>query len=91
MGEDAWGDGVADILGIGTTGRESARATRTGPLEWKPDLAPSVAFEVKRPGQKQRPSQVVFQERWEKAGGFYRVVRSVDDAVSALRELEHSP
>lgn len=72
--EDQWGDGVADILGITPLGSPKHGCGDTH----------SVAFEVKRPGQKQRPSQVAFQERWEKAGGLYAVVRSSEDAQASL-------
>lgn len=55
--EDAWGDGVADIFGF---------------RKWFPEFD-GIMIEVKRPGQKQRPSQVTFQARWEAAGGLYMV------------------
>src|SRR3990167_9096163 len=70
----AWADGVADILGIG---------------QWpgvigKHPAAPR-AFEVKSRTGKQRESQAAFQKRWERAGGRYYIVRSVDDVMEAMK------
>lgn len=41
-----------------------------------------IALEVKRPGGKQRPSQVEFQKGVERAGGKYFVVASVTDVIN---------
>lgn len=41
-------------------------------------------LEVKRPGEYQSPEQKRFQAMIESLGGFYAVVRSVDEAVAAV-------
>lgn len=76
--EDAWGDGVADILGIGATG-----------WDYDPDIPEfaAIAFEVKSAKGKQRDSQIAFQKRWEKAGGRYYIVRSIEDVQQAMEGL----
>ena len=48
----------------------------------------SVWFEVKTATGKQTPHQKEFQRQVESAGGFYFLVRSVDDAVSAINQLK---
>lgn len=47
--------------------------------------AAPIAFEVKSKSGQQRPSQVEFQRRWERAGGRYYIVRSIDDVMEAMR------
>lgn len=44
-----------------------------------------VALEVKLPGEKPNPDQVAFGARVAKLGGYFAVVTSVEDAVSAVR------
>lgn len=41
-----------------------------------------IGLEVKRPGGKQRPSQVEFQEGVERAGAKYFVVASITDVIN---------
>lgn len=74
MPEDAWGDGVADILGIGP-------APGDFPSAW----CRAIAFEVKRITGRQRLSQMYFEERWKKARGLYSVVHDVDDVIAAMK------
>jgi penicillin-binding protein-related factor A (putative recombinase) len=48
----------------------------------------SVWFEVKTATGKQSPHQKEFQTQVESAGGFYFLVRSVEDAVYAIKQLK---
>lgn len=43
-----------------------------------------VAMEVKTHIGRQRKEQAAFQRAWERAGGTYMLVRSVDDAITGL-------
>ena len=73
--DGAWADGVADILGIGRWNKP-----------WDSfDSAAPVAFEVKSRTGRQRVSQMEFQRRWERAGGLYYIVRSVEDVMEAMK------
>ena len=71
--EDAYSDGVADILAV-----RIAPECQCG--------CRAIALECKRPGQKQRPSQIAFQARWEKAGGRYHVVHGPDEVERIMLE-----
>ena len=71
--EDAWSNGVADILG---TGRASLYPA------WNNH---AIAFEVKRPGEQPRPSQLAFKKRWETAGGYYLIIHSPEEAMAAMK------
>jgi hypothetical protein len=72
--------------------RDGARVVKfgvVGEADLQGVLAPNglaIALEVKRPGAKQSPQQRSWQSAWERRGGFYRVVRSVTDAILALDE-----
>jgi hypothetical protein len=46
-----------------------------------------IAVEMKRPGQKQRPEQVRFQQLVESIGGTYVVIDSVEGALNWLEEM----
>tara|TARA_E500000178_G_C16981491_1_gene736011 strand:+ start:492 stop:839 length:348 start_codon:yes stop_codon:yes gene_type:complete len=48
----------------------------------------SVWMEVKNSTGRQSPNQKEFQRQVEAAGGFYFLVRSVEDAVVAINQLE---
>lgn len=39
----------------------------------------AVAIEMKEPNGKQSAVQKIFQERWEKAGNFYKIARSLEE------------
>lgn len=73
--EDAWGNGVADILGIGR------------PEWWAPGTTSckAIAIEVKRPGNKQSPDQLIFQKDWEIAGGLYMVARDSHEVEAQFK------
>lgn len=67
------------------------RWVNAGLGEGTPDLvgilAPAgrvVGLEVKQPGEQPDPIQRHVHDVWRRAGAFVAVVRSVDDAVSAL-------
>lgn len=47
-----------------------------------------VSFEVKGLKGKQNSNQLEFERRVKAAGGFYRVVRSVDELIEAIDELK---
>jgi hypothetical protein len=68
MPEDAWSDGVADVLGM-----------RKG--------HDSIAFEVKRTGGKQRPSQIEFESRFNAKAGRYYVVHDPDEVERAMKGI----
>ena len=72
--DGAWADGVADILGIGQWPGVVGKHT-----------AAPIAFEVKSRTGRQRVSQMEFQRRWERAGGRYYIVRSVEDVMEAMK------
>lgn len=72
-------------------GRRPARFIRYGLGVGSADLvgllrgtARFVAFEVKAPGERLRQEQAWWAEAVRTAGGFYAVVYSVDQALSAL-------
>ena len=44
----------------------------------------AIAIETKTATGTQRETQRRFQKAWERAGGFYTVARSADDALAAL-------
>ena len=48
----------------------------------------SVWLEVKRPKGKQTQAQFEFQHAVERAGGFYFIVKSVEDALKAINEVK---
>ena len=77
--EDAWGDGVADILGIGSFWIKPQR-----PHDQAKFFC-AVAIECKRPGQKQRDTQIAFQARWEAAGGLYMVAHDWDEVRAQFK------
>lgn len=45
-----------------------------------------VALEVKLPKEQPNPDQLAFGRRVVELGGFFAVVRSIEDAVAAVRE-----
>jgi hypothetical protein len=47
----------------------------------------AVYLEVKLPGQKQRPDQMIFENAVRRADGIYAVVCSVDGALAVLRPI----
>jgi hypothetical protein len=47
----------------------------------------SVWLEIKAPGKKQTPHQKTFEERVLRAGGYYFVIRTVDEIVAVLDKL----
>lgn len=58
-----------------------------------PDLMGSAwglpcGFEIKKPGQELRESQIDFKNRWEFAGGRYFTIRSLVDLDQALDEIK---
>jgi hypothetical protein len=46
-----------------------------------------VGFEAKTPRGEQSTDQKSFESRLGRAGGYYRVIRSANDAVQAVKEL----
>ena len=46
----------------------------------------AVALELKATKGRLRPDQVDFADRWRKAGGVWRLVRTLDDVADGLRE-----
>jgi hypothetical protein len=46
-----------------------------------------LGFEVKRPGGKLRPDQKQWQEWFEAAGGIYRVVHNVEEALAVISSI----
>lgn len=76
--EDQFANGVSDIIGWGkkyfTDGKGLLRVQ-----------VYVVCFEVKRPGEKQRDSQIEFQERATIGGGLYAVIHSDEEAIAALK------
>lgn len=44
------------------------------------------AIELKVGRNKQTPSQIEFQKRWETCGGKYQVCRSLDEVIAVLKE-----
>ena len=51
----------------------------------------AVYVELKTPSRRQSPEQRQFQQRVERHGGIYRILRSVDDARAFLAELRALP
>jgi len=49
-----------------------------------------VALEVKREGEYQSPAQLEWQRMVESAGGIYRVVRSVSEALAVVEEVRRA-
>lgn len=49
-----------------------------------------IFFEVKSPTGKQTDSQKTFEDNIKRSGGFYFVVRSVDDAEKAIKKIKDS-
>lgn len=47
-----------------------------------------IALEVKTKTGRQKPSQRNFQEACERAGGIYAIVRSPDEAVAVLEDMQ---
>lgn len=47
-----------------------------------------IGLEVKTPKGKQNDNQIEFEGRVKSAGGFYRVVRSIDDLIAAVAEIK---
>lgn len=47
-----------------------------------------IGLEVKLPGKKQQPSQLLFQDDVEAKGGVYRVVRSLDELEVIIKEFK---
>ncbi len=48
----------------------------------------SVALEVKTPEGKQKKSQKEFEANIDAAGGYYFLVRSIDDALAVLKGMD---
>ena len=48
-----------------------------------------VAFELKATKGRVRPEQREFAERWQSAGGVYRLVRTLDDVADGLLECRN--
>jgi len=48
----------------------------------------AIALEVKTAKGKQQPSQVEWETQWKEAGGVYAVVRSADDTLKVLADIE---
>ena len=57
-----------------------------GVLRLGPRVGLAVALEVKTPTGRQSSTQRKWESAWTRRGGFYRVVRSVDDAEQALQD-----
>lgn len=49
------------------------------------DYVKAIAFEVKSKKGKQSPSQIEWQEKFEKIGGKYYIIRSIDDVMEILK------
>lgn len=45
----------------------------------------AIALELKGDGGRQSEKQRAFQQRWEAAGATYRVVRTLEDAIEAIK------
>jgi hypothetical protein len=53
-----------------------------------PDPAVVEFWEIKRPGEKQRPLQLKFEERCRRIGAAYRLIHSIEEARAALVEAK---
>ena len=47
-----------------------------------------IGLEIKQPKGKQSPEQKSFEESISKAGGFYFIIRSLDDAIKAIESIK---
>lgn len=84
------------LRGFGQRGQQAAmraqvKAKALGMVPGIPDLVmvldgQAYAFEVKAEGNYQQPNQKAVMEAWRAAGGFYAVVRSIDDVRESLSE-----
>ena len=55
----------------------------------KKDCLKTIALEVKTETGKQSPGQIGWQERFEKLGGKYHIVRNIDDVIKIIeKEVE---
>lgn len=48
----------------------------------------AIALEVKTAKGKQSASQLAWEQLWKEAGGIYAIVRSFDDTMKVLRDIE---
>ena len=81
------------IWPIETGGRDRRNNRITKGQAGAPDLfmvyrGMPVAIEVKKPKGVQSDVQKEFQANMEAAGGIYKIVRSVDEALEMLKDLE---
>ena len=80
------------IFPIETGGRDRRNNRITKGQAGAPDLfmvyrGMPVAIEVKKPGGKQREAQKEYQANMEAAGGTYKIVHSVEEALEMLKDL----